>query len=181
MIDGATNQIKMGKFSNILEKGKNRAIVRELLGGENFARLERLQNATGKLATSAEKFFNASKSGAVAVDAAVITKGLYDIGSILTGNPWPLMSTLGGLASARGLAKMMTDPVFLKSVEDGILAAGKGDVKLAGRHFNYAMRPMVQDEKIFNNQWTSGEPGVPGIRPERVQQLPYTAARIAIV
>lgn len=157
MIDGATNQLKMGKFSNILEKGKNRSVVKELLGSENFARLERLQNATGKLAASADKFFNASKSGSTMIDTGIVSSGLTQLGFLLTGNPWPFAITAGGFVAARSLAKMITDPVFLKEVEDGILAAGKKDMKAAGRNFDSAMFPLAQEE--IYSQIGMGEEG----------------------
>ena len=142
MIDGATDQLKFGKFANILEKGKNREIARALLGEESFHRLERLQKATGKLGESAQKFFNASKSGTTAIDAGIVTKALFDLGSLLGGNPWPFMKTAGGYIGMRGLAKLITDPVFLKTVEDGMLAAAKNDGKGIQRYFGYLTAPI---------------------------------------
>lgn len=146
MVDGATEQLKIGKFSNILEKGKNREVVRELLGNDSFHRLERLQNASGKLAESAQKYFNASKSGTTAIDAALITKALFDIGSLIGGNPWPIMRTAGFAVGARAAASLITDPVFLKAVEDGMLAGAKGDVKSLKSHFNYLYGGLVGQE-----------------------------------
>lgn len=123
MIDGATNQLKFGKFSNILEKGNNRAVISKLMGPNNYKRLVRLQKASGKIAESAEKFFNASKSGSVAVDAAIVVKAMHDVGYLLAGNPWPLMKTSGGLLGARYLSKLLADPNFLQMVEESILSS----------------------------------------------------------
>lgn len=132
MIDGATNQLKMGKFSNILEKGNNRAIIQELMGNNAYKRLVRLQSATGKIAESAQKFFNSSKSGAVAIDAAIILKFGSDLVSLFHGNPWPLVRTGGGVFGARYLSKLLADPEFLKMVEESILdSTQKNPVKFA--------------------------------------------------
>lgn len=129
MIDGATNQLKFGKFSNILEKGSNRAIIQEIMGPTSFKRLVGLQKATGKIAESAQKFFNASKSGVVAGDAVVIVKALTDLSSLFAGNPWPLLRTAGGITGARYLSKLLADPEFLRLVEESILMApGKVNV-----------------------------------------------------
>lgn len=146
MVDGATEQLKMGKFSNILEKGKNREVIRELLGEGNFHRLERLQNATGKLAESAQKYFNASKSGTTAIDAALVTKALFDMASMMSGNPWPFMKTAGTFYGARRLAKLITDPVFLKTVEDGLLAGERGNTKALKEYFNYLGNSFLHED-----------------------------------
>lgn len=145
MIDGATNQIKLGKFSNILEKGKNREIVQSLLGAENFGRLERLQKSTGMLAESAQKFFNASKSGSTAIDAAIGAKVLFDFGNLLMGNPWPIVKTGGGIAITRMLANYITDPVFLKNVEEGILAGKANRIGSLKDYLGYALAPIITD------------------------------------
>jgi hypothetical protein len=126
LVDSTTQQVKYGTFSKLLEKGKNKEIVRELLGSQGFKRLERLQRNSGRLAESANKFLNASQSGVVAADAAIIGKLLADLGHILTLNPWPLIKTTSGLIGARKLNKLLSDPDFLKSVEDVILASEKG-------------------------------------------------------
>ena len=127
MVDSTTKQIKLGTFSKLLEKGKNKELVKEILGSDAFKRLERLQKNAGKLADSANKFYNASKSGAVAVDAAIISKGITGLVSILSGNPWPLLNIGGGILGARKLSHLLTDPEFLKLLEEAILASEKGN------------------------------------------------------
>lgn len=123
LIDSTTQQAKLGSFSKLLQKGKNRDIFKELLPKESFKRLERLHNNAGKLADSYEKFYNASKSGVVAADAAIILKVLSDVGQLVLGNPWPLLKTGGGLLTARQLSNLMADPEFLKLAEEAILQA----------------------------------------------------------
>jgi len=129
LVDSTTQQVKLGTFSKLLEKGKNKELVKELLGAQGLKRLERLQKNAGKLAEAAQKFYNASQSGAVAADAAVLVKGMSDIAHILMGNPWPLARTLGGISGARKLSNLLADPTFLKMVEDVILASEKGAEK----------------------------------------------------
>lgn len=126
-IDSATQQIKLGTFSKLAEKGQNKEILKEILGSDSFKRLERLQKNAGRLADSAQKFYNASKSGVAAIDAAILSKGISDISNILMGNPWPLIKTGGGILSARKLGSLLADPDFLKLVEDVLLAAERGN------------------------------------------------------
>ncbi len=125
LVDSTTQQVKLGTFSKLLEKGKNKELAKEILGPRNFKRLEMLQRNSGRLADAAQKFYNASQSAVVAADAAVLTKGLMDISHLLSGNPWPLMKTAGGILSARKLSKLLSDPSFLQIVEDVILASEK--------------------------------------------------------
>ena len=125
MIDSTTQQAKLGTFSKLLEKGKNREIIREILGNQQFSKLERLQKNAGRLASSADKFYNASKSGTVAVDTAIAVKFLTDLGYIMSGNFWPLAKTGGGILATRAFSKLISDPKFLSLVEEAILATGQ--------------------------------------------------------
>lgn len=126
LIDSTSQQAKLGTFSKLLEKGKNKEIAKEILGTQAFKRLERLQKNAGRLADAAQKFYNASKSGAMAADAAIMAKGLMDISHLLMGNPWPLMKTVGGILGAKKLSQLLADPTFLRLAEDVILASEKG-------------------------------------------------------
>jgi hypothetical protein len=128
MISNTSEQLKLGTFSNLLKNPKDKQLAIELLGKESFAKLERLQKATGKLAESAQKFFNASQSGVTVIDMALIGNALKDIGMLLAGNPWPFVKTSSGFLTAKGLSKLMADPEFLKLVEDAMLAASKNDI-----------------------------------------------------
>jgi hypothetical protein len=130
LIDSTTQQVKLGTFSKLLEKGKNKEVFREILGKDAFARLERLQKNVGKLADTAQKFFNASKSGTTIADVAVVGKALNDMSHMLYGNPWPLAKTAGGIAGARYITKLMGDQTFLKMVEQAIIASEKENLPL---------------------------------------------------
>lgn len=125
-ISNIEKQMKLGTFSNALEKGKNKQIAREILGTKNFQRLERIQKNAGILQKTGEKFFNASQSGVVAADVAIMAKGINDLFYLLSGNPWPIAKTAGGVGTARGLAKLITNPDFLRRVED-VIIAGKSN------------------------------------------------------
>jgi len=129
LTDSVTKQAKLGGFSKLLEKGKNREVIKEILGSDGFKRLERLQKNAGKLAESVNKFYNASKSGSVATDAAIIGKGMMDFSHLLMGNPWPLAKTAGSILAARQLSSLIANPEFLKLTEEAILAAEKGTQK----------------------------------------------------
>ena len=129
LIDSTTQQAKLGTFSKLLDKGKNREIFKELLPKDAYKRLERLQDNSGKLADSYNKFYNSSKSGVVAADAAIIYKVLSDIGQLMYGNPWSLVKTGTSILTARQLGKLLADPEFLKLAEEAILASEKSSPK----------------------------------------------------
>jgi len=129
LIDSTTKQAKLGTFSKLLEKGKNRDLIKEILDPVSFKRLEKLQKNSGKLADAVQKFYNASQSGVVAVDAAIIAKGMSTIANLLQGNPWPMMKIGGGFIFAKKIGKLLADPEFLKLTEEAILASQKGTEK----------------------------------------------------
>lgn len=126
LVDSTTQQVKLGTFSKLLEKGKNRDLIKEILKPQDFKRLEKLQKNAGKLAQSAQEFYNASKSGVVAADAAILAQGMKGIASILMGNPWTIMKVAGTILAGKKLSKLLADPEFLKLVEDVILKHEKG-------------------------------------------------------
>jgi hypothetical protein len=131
MVDGVSNQLKLGTFSNLLNKGKNKEIVHELLSPEAFSNLTRLQKISGRLAESAQKFFNASKTGTVQLDTKALTHilGILNgIPALLSGNIW-MLAPYGGIIGARYLNKMISDPKFLRLVGDMVLATEKNDAK----------------------------------------------------
>lgn len=126
-VDSITEQLKLGKFSKFLEKEKNSEIISKLLPSDSLKRLKNLQKNSGRLAESAQKFLNASKSGVTREDAGIIFKVLWDISHLLTGNPWPLLKTGAGITGARYVTKLMGDPEFLRLVEDFVLASEKNN------------------------------------------------------
>lgn len=129
LIDSTTAQLNHGKFSKLLQKSQNKAIANELLGSKGLKTLEKLQKASGRIADSNQKFFNASKTGYQAADVAFYVTLMTDVGRILGGNPWPLARTLGTAYAARRTAKMLADPEFLRILEDVILEESKGNTK----------------------------------------------------
>lgn len=143
LIDSTTQQVKQGTFSKLLEKGKNREIVKEILGPQAFKRLEKLQKNVGKLAETAQKFFNASKSGVKLIDFGVIGKVFTDFAHALSGNPWPLLKVAGGIAGAKYLTNLMGNNEFLKLVEEAILASDKNDMSKL-MMIGEALEPMIK-------------------------------------
>jgi hypothetical protein len=133
LTDSTTQQVRLGTFSKLLQKGKNRELIKEILSRQAFNRLERLQKNAGRLADASDKFYNASKSGVVAADAAVLGKAMSDIAYILQGNPWPLLKTTAGVMATRKLAHLLSDPTFLKLVEEAMLSAEKSSQKSGQR------------------------------------------------
>jgi len=126
LIDSTSQQIKFGTFSKLLEKGNNKEVAKALLGDVNLQRLMRLQNNTARLADTAQKFLNTSRSGVYARDLAAAGAIVYDVANIFSGNPWPLMRSGGLLLSTRQVSKLMADPEFLRLIEDAILEEKTG-------------------------------------------------------
>jgi hypothetical protein len=127
LIDSTSQQAQLGTFSKLLEKSNNRDIIKEILTPDNFKRLERLQKNAGRLAEANQKFYNASKSGANVVDAALITAGVNSIVNLLQGNPWPIVKFAAGVFSIRQLSSLLADAEFLKLAEEAILTSEKGN------------------------------------------------------
>jgi len=126
LVDSTSKQLKLGTFSKLLEKGNRKEVVKALLGESKLRQLERLQRVSGRLADSAQKFLNTSRSGVHAKDLAAAGKIMYDVANLVSGNPWPLMKTGGVLLGARQMAKLMADPEFLRLVEDVLLEQKSG-------------------------------------------------------
>lgn len=126
LVDSTSKQLKLGTFSKLLEKGNRKEVVKALLGEKKLRQLERLQRVSGRLAESAQKFLNTSRSGVHAKDLAVAGKIMYDVSNLVAGNPWPLMKTGGVLLGARQMAKLIADPEFLRLVEDVLLEQKSG-------------------------------------------------------
>lgn len=130
MVDSTTQQLKNATFSKLLEKGRNREIFKEILDPQAFKRLTRLQKNAGRLAESAQKFLNTSKSGVTLEDAAIVSKVMLDVMDLLSGNPWGLIKTGVGVTGGRYLTKLMGDPQFLNLVEEMILATNTNNPTL---------------------------------------------------
>jgi len=128
MTDNVSEQLKTGTFSNLLKNPKDKQLVKEMLGEKAFSKLVKLQKVTGKIAEAGQKFLNASKSGTTLIDASLIGSAFHDLSAFLSGNPWSLLKTAAGYTSVRYITKLMADPVFLKGVEDAILASSKNDI-----------------------------------------------------
>lgn len=128
MVDGISNQFKFGTFANVLSKGKNREIIKELLDQKSFNRLVKLQKSSGQIANSAQKFLNTSKSTSVAIDAAAVTKIFKDMVSLFGGNPWPIAHTGSVLVAGRTMANLIANPEFLKGVEEAIKYSSRNDL-----------------------------------------------------
>ena len=130
MLDSTTQQIKFGTFSKLLENPLRKDLIKELLDPQSFKRLQRLQNLSGRLAESAQKFFNASKSGVTIEDVGIVTKVIGDLALLLSGNPWPLVKSGAGIASMRYLTNLISDPEFLRLVEELIVATENNNIPL---------------------------------------------------
>lgn len=130
MKDGVTEQLKHGKFVNIIKDKNNQAILKEILSPETYKRLIRLQAHVGELSEAAQKFFNSSQSATASTDMAITGQILGGIVSTITGNPWPLFITGSLAAGANQVSRFIADPSFLKMVEEAIVASKKNNLSM---------------------------------------------------
>lgn len=115
----ATDQLKHKNFSTLFKTTKERAILKELVGNEAYEKIIRLQKLSGAMAESAEKFFNASKSGVVLEDMAMA--GTTVMG-VLTMNPALFLKGAGSMFGYYTVAKLFGDPKFLNLLEKVIMS-----------------------------------------------------------
>jgi hypothetical protein len=157
LVDSITQQVKLGTFSKLLEKGKNREIIKEILAPREFARLERLQKNAGSLAEAANKYYNSSQSGAAAIDAAILATAIQDLSHLLYGNPWPIMKTTGLVTGGRKLSGLLGNAEFLKLVEEAILNSEKGSQQELINSFE-KLRPYIIEATNQSSKNTSEDP-----------------------
>lgn len=125
--EGASNQVKLGQFGNTLNKPKNLELIKELLPPETFTRLKKLMSSSKEISTAANKFLNSSQSGTSLADMSASYKIMDDFGAALRGNPWPFVVSGGSYLTAGQISKLMTNPEFLKAVEDAIIASNSNN------------------------------------------------------
>lgn len=133
MENSVTEQLKSGKFLSALDNKNNIALLKEMLPKEAFSRLMKLKAHVGELAESAQKFLNASQSATAGTDLAIMGSILMGTVGGITGNPWAIMGaakTAGVVLGARQLSKLISDPKFLKMVEEAITASKKNNLSL---------------------------------------------------
>jgi len=141
MKDTVSEQIKLGRFSKLLETKKTKDIVRELLTPEAYKRLELLQMNSGRLAQSAAKFFNASQSGTTLTDVGLIGAAAS---GIMLGNPFMAVPALLKIGGSYTIANLISDPVFLKELERAILTNNDKKFKSVMK----SMQPKVEKALI---------------------------------
>lgn len=140
---GLKDQLKFGTFSNVMKKGKNRELLKEILPKEAFHKLEKLQAHAGELAETANRFFNASQSATAISDLKGVGTILAGLFGIFTGNPW-VLTGVGTIAGARVLSGLMADPKFLSLVEEAMNAAKSRNVSMMNRVAEQ-MKPYIEE------------------------------------
>jgi len=148
MIDNVSGQLKLGTFTNLLKKGKNRELVSELLPKEAYKKLVKLQSHVGKLAESAQKFFNASQSATAGADMATMAAVMASVFAALSGNPFMIAKVGAAIGGSYATSRLMGDSKFLSMVEEAILSSEKNNVK--------AMNKISQDAVKYINEISPG-------------------------
>lgn len=145
MKNSMTEQVKLGTFSNLLKTSKNKAIIKELLGPENYNRLIRLQKVSGKLAESANKFFNASQSGTTLTDVSLVSTAVL---GVFTGNPYLALPAIGKIGGMRVIANLMADKEFLKILEEIVMSPKSLKTPIQIEESLRKMQPYVQQAML---------------------------------
>lgn len=128
--NGMTEQLKSGKFFNALENKKNKEIIKELISPDAYKKLINLQKHVGKLAESSNKFFNASQSATAASDLAAMATLMTGLFGLFTGNPFMLIGSISTGVLMNETAKLISDPKFLKLVENAVKSSEKNNINL---------------------------------------------------
>lgn len=118
MMDGLKENVKLGTFSNLFKSSKSKAIVKELVGPEAFEQIQLLQKNAGRLAASADKFYNASKSGTTIADVAIVGSLMT---GIFTGNAFMALSAASTIGGIKIAGHLLTDKKFLQYLKEAAL------------------------------------------------------------
>ena len=134
MIDSVTQELKLGTFSKILEKGNNREIVKELLGKKAYKDLVYIQKHSASLAKSGQKFYNTSRTATTERDfKALLGLVVSTVTAVTTGNPWLPLEAGSLLYTGSKVSKLIADEEFLSMVRDAIIAEQKNNKGLLKR------------------------------------------------
>lgn len=120
MMDKLGENIRLNKFSGLLESSKDQSIVKELIGQEAFKRLRLLQKNAAKVSESANRFYNASKSGSTIADVGAVSTMLT---GIFTGNPFMFFGAAGTIGGINLSARLLSNAQFLKYLEEAVLTS----------------------------------------------------------
>ncbi len=118
MMDGIKENVKLGTFSNLFKSSKSKAIVKELVGPEAFEQIQLLQKNAGRLAASADKFYNASKSGTTIADVAIVGSLMT---GIFTGNAFMALSAASTIGGIKIAGHLLTDKKFLQYLKEAVM------------------------------------------------------------
>lgn len=141
MMDKLGENIRLSKFSGLISSSKDKAIVRELIGKEAYERFNLLQKNAGRVAESANRFYNASKSGTTLTDVGLVSTLMT---GIITSNPYMIIGAGSSIGGTYLAARMLSDAKFLKLLEQAALTPNT--VKF--NKFLNLMKPIVQEALV---------------------------------
>jgi hypothetical protein len=149
MMDNLKENVKLGTFSMLLKPTKESAVVKELIGPEAFKQFQLLQTNAGRVASSAEKFYNASKSGSTLADVGASTALLT---GVLTGNPYLAITAGAPIGGLKVAGYLLSDPKFLKYLAEAVLTENNekfiGILKDMKPHVNRAIVAATAGEEL---------------------------------
>lgn len=142
MTSSMTEQVKLGTFSGLLKESKNQAIVKELIGGDNFKKLYNLQKNASIINQGAEKFFNASKTGSSLSDMAFIGAAVT---GVMTGNPWMASGAIAKIGGYRIMSNLLFDKNFIEAFDKAIRAPNQKVFQSALKSFEVPFKKSFRD------------------------------------
>lgn len=106
--------VSFAKMNTSLEKLTKSEFGRALIGKENLNLYEQLQKYAAGMEQAADIFANYSKTATTQASMSMFLYTMYGWGSLMAGNPAPIIKAYGIKGGIRGVSKFLTDPAVKK-------------------------------------------------------------------
>ncbi len=118
--------VSWGNASGMLKNAKNREIVREIIGKDNFDKLKDIRKFSSGIEEGLRKFANSSGTATKGLDIALILGTLgKGLGQIFSGQVIKGGKTMSYILVPRVMANLMSNPEFIQAMVD-TAHAGRG-------------------------------------------------------
>jgi hypothetical protein len=145
-------KVSWGNASGMLKNPKNREIVQEIIGKQNFDKLKDIRKFSSGIEEGLRKFANSSGTATKGLDIALILGTLgKGIAQIFTGNVIQGGKTMSYILIPRVMAKLMANPEFIEAMVE-VSAAGRGNnpnkfFDAAQRAAKYAIPAIIESNE----------------------------------
>lgn len=145
VIDPITGNVSLKKQSTILNNPNSKALIKEIVGKENFERMQKLSKLSSKLDSKLTKFINGSNSATSIFDAGLsFSIGKDVMMGVATLNPVLAMKGVGKFIAPRLLGNLWADPAFIDEI---IFMANQPVDKSFARSFAKASTRIAEEVK----------------------------------